>query len=623
MKFFKRHWFKIIIVLPFIPVWFLIRSFDILTGIDRSLLFLASFVIVVVSLLLFFFGLYLELSRGNVGNKRIQLNLGNFKFGTAEIGRVVISVLVMIFLYTTINYVLMSQRVGDILIEIAAPPPDEVQLERSYSLVVMSDFDINNQRSYGLIGVLAVTDEAKDLTVEEFLSEQNFIPNPIQTVFNSPVDMVAALYDNEIDAIIIGSNFVQIFEELNNFEDIEYETIVLTYFNVEFEPVERAEIDPGEPFSILLLGLDAHRDGDLATGNIDTFMLLTINLENLSFTLVSIPRDSLVQVPAWNYRYDKLAHTHIGGSTLIAVGAVEHMLDMEIPYYVLVNFAGVLDIIDVLGGITVDVPFEFEEQDSRRRFGDNMIYLEEGISQLDGEQALALARHRDTLIDHDFGRAANGQLVMEALVREMLSNMSSIDDALPMLETLGHNIQTNFTVHELTLLAQYMLEYLPRIRNIDLMDEVHFIQTVIIGDTPDQHVNVGHGYMSVIRPWEGRIAEARRLMRINLGLEEPEFNFTFEFDGFARPSRRQWGEANEAYDSSGFLLQYTQVYEPQVESVSPLPSLIEPSSASLPPVEAVPPQVESAPPSVETDPPIEADPEEYPAVEGEEVLNET
>ena len=608
MKFLKRHWFKIFILLPFIPAWTLVRSFDVFTGVDRSLLTLASFVLIVASLMLFFVGLFLEISKGNLEKKKYRFKLGDFRFGLAEIGRVIFSIVVIAFLYTTINYTILSMRIGDVLVDIAAPEvTDDAQADRSYSLVTMASFDINNQRSYGRIGVLAVTDEYKNLAVEGFLSEQNFIPNPIQEPFNSPIDMLNALYDDEVDAIIIGSNFAPVFEELNNFEYIEQETIVLDQFNVEQEQILRAEIDPGEPFSILLLGLDTRRDGNLSTGNIDTFMLLTVNLESLSFTIVSIPRDSLVQIPDFNYQYDKLAHTNMGGSMLAAVGAVEHMLDMEIPYYVLVNFSGVIDIVDVLGGITVDVPFSFREQDSqRRRDEEHLIHLEEGTQRLDAEQALALTRFRGT-IDHDFGRAQNGQLVMEALIREMLSSMTGINDALPIIESLGRNIRTNFTAHELTLLAQYMLEYLPRLRNVDLMEEVHFIQTVILGDTPEHLINVGHGYMSVVLPWEGRIAEARRLMMINLGLEDPDFNFTFEFDGFTRPGRRQWGETNETHGSNGIITpEAPPVYEPPVvEPVNPVP--IQPA----PPAPAPPPAPPPVPPPPAPPPPAPPPPTEH------------
>jgi len=603
MEFFKQHWFKIFVLLPFIPVGILIHSLDRFTGIDNSLRFLIAFVFIMASLLLFFLGFYFELNKGDVKNKKIRLNIGNFEFGIAEISRMILSILIIVFFYTTFNFATMSMRVIDVIDEIAISP--DVPTERTYSLVTMSDFDIHNQGSYGRIGVLSVEDEARDIATDEFLSEQNFIPNPIPIAFDSQLDLMSALYDGEIDAAIVGSNFTQILDDFERFEDIENETLVLSQFSVEIEAVERAEMDPGKPFSILFLGLDTPDDGDLLTGRVDTFMLLTINLENLSFTLISIPRDSLVPFPCMNYRQDKLVHSNLTGNTVAcSVGAVENLLDKEIPYYVLVNFTGVIEVVDVLGGITVDVPGDgFYEQDSRRRSGEqHRIRVDGGLQQLNSEQALALARHRG-MITHDFGRADNGQLVMEAVIREILSNMTGIRDALPIFETLGRNIQTNFTSHELTSLAQYMLEYLPQLRNIDLMEELHFIQMVILGDTPTLNI-APHGYTAAVLLWPRMIEEANRLMRINLGLEEPDFSFTFEFDGLTRP-RRQWG-GNHAY-GSGVLPPGTQVYESSTGPEEYQPAVIDPTPppsdtpTSNPPP---PPPPDQAPPP----PPIEPDP---------------
>jgi len=556
MEFFKQHWFKMLVLLPFIPVGILIHSLDRFTGIDDSLRFLIAFVFIVASLLLFFLGFYFELNKGDVKNKKIQLNIRNFEFGIAEISRMILSILTIGFFYMTFNIATMSVQVIDVIENIAAP--SDVPTERAYSLVAMFDFDTHD-RHYGRIGVLSVADEARDLATDEFLSEQNAIPNPIPVFFNTPFEMIGALYDDEVDAIIIGSNFVEVFEDLDRFEYIEQETRVLDQFTVEDEIVERIEIDPGEPFSILLMGLNSR--GGLSRGNINTFMLLTINLEELSFTLVSIPRDSYVPIPCWGYVRDKLSHTNFGGSAC-AVGAIENMLDIEIPHYVRLNFTGFMELIDVLGGIEVDVPPSgrrgepIREQDSQRRFGEYMIYLYPGVQTLNGEQALALARHRRSFVSQDFARVGNQQLVFQAMLSEMFNQVNGIPDLLPFLEVMSRSIETNLTAHDITIIAQYILSRFQGLPNSDIMDEMHFINMIVLGDPAMV------GRMSVVFPWPGRIAEATRLMRINLGLEEPEFNFIFEFDGFTR-SRRQWGGAHTY--GSGISASGIQVDEPADE----------------------------------------------------------
>ena len=619
MEFFKQHWFKMLVLLPFIPVGILIHSLDRFTGVDDWLRFLVAFVFIITSLLFFFLGFYFELSKGDVRNKKIQLNIGNYEFGIAEISRVVLSILVIAFFYTTFNLATMSTRFIDIIDDIAAAP--DVPSERIYSLVAMSDFDVHNQGSYVLIGVLNAGDEARDLATDEFLHDQHTIFNPIPVAFATPFEMINALYDGEIEAIIIGSNFVQVFEELDRFRDIEDETHVLNQFSVEVEVVERVDIDPREPFSILLMGLNSR--GELSSGQINTFMLLTINLEDLSFTIVSIPRDSYVPIPCWNYVNDKLSHTNVGGSAC-AVGAIENMLDIEISHYVRINFTGFMELIDVLGGIEVDVPTRIEEQDSRRRFGEHMIILEPGPQILNGEEALALTRHRRSFLTQDFARVGNQQLVFQAMLSEMFDQVNGINDLLPFLEVMGRSVETSLSSHDITTIAQYLLGRFQGLPNADIMSEMHFINMIVLGDPAMISVR-NHGRSSVVLPWPRMIAEAQRLMRINLGLEDPEFSFVFEFNGFNRP-RTQWG-GGHAY-GSGILPPGTEIYEPIVEpeedeSLGDEAGIVMPNPPDQPshtqrpnqqpPQQQTPPQDDGP---IDNDPidddPIDDDPTDYP-----------
>lgn len=544
MKFLKQHWFKIIILLPIIPTGILVYSLDSFIGVDESLYLLITSILILACLLFLILGTYMELRNINFKNKKVQAihNTGNL------IGKLILSVLIIGFIYATYSLATVSVRFNKIIDNIVIATPEEDGTGRSYSLVTMSDFDINNQGSYGRIGILAIADEAKDIATEEFLYEQNFILNPIPTVFDSPYDMIKALYDDEIDAIIVENNFVQTFDSHEHFSDIEDETIVLSQFDVEVEHVKKVEIDSGEPFSILLLGLNSK--DELSEGQINTFMLLTVNLEELSLTAVSIPRDSYVPIPCFNYVSDKLSHTNWGDSANCAVGAIEHMFDMDIPHYVKLNFTGFMEIVDVLGGIEVDVPLSFSEQDSSRRFGEHLIHLEAGRKRLNAEEALALTRHRG-MVGDDFVRVEHQQLVFQAMLREVLHGAQGVDDILSLLEVVGYHVETNLSYHDITVIAQYLLGLLQNRKSSDLMDDIHFINTVILGDTVQTDVRQ-HGNLWVSFPWPGRIAEARRLMMINLGLEEPAFNFAFEFDGFTE-SKHQWGLTNETYGSSGML----------------------------------------------------------------------
>ncbi|MCL2559211.1 MAG: LCP family protein [Turicibacter sp.] len=579
-----KNWLKILFFLPSIPIVWLIMSLDRFTGIDDFLRLLVSVAIVLLYLFLIFSGSYFSINKRKIGKGFVVLLTIGFLFGTT---------------YGAV----MAHRVVNILDTITERP-----VERGYSLVVMANFDAGLLNGYGRVGVLSNIEESMHEARTSFLEEQGHIQNPIAMDFDMPVEMINALYSGEIDAMIISSNFVNMFIEIDGFESIEYDTMVLATFDVLIEQVDQVEIDPGEPFSILFLGLNQNND-DLASGQINTFMLLTINLQEASFTAVSIPRDSYVQLPCSNYRHDKLSHSNFGG-TACAVGAVERIFDMEIDYYVRLNFTGFMEIIDILGGVEVDVPFAFSEQNSRRQFGENAIYVEAGLQRLNSEQALALVRHRNlrgtsTMVGDDFARVSNQQLVFQAMLHEMFNGVNGINDILPLLEVIGVHVETNLSAHNITTIGMYMIELLQGQSSSDFRSTMNFANMVLLGEGAD----VLYPFeMNVVNLYQNMIDDARRIMMINLGLEEPEFSFTFSFNAFLREGHA-WSTPDfwQGFHYGGNLNQGTTVpdipweYPPAYEPLPPLDS----DPGPYIPAPTAPPFIPTNPPPISDEPPAD------------------
>ncbi|MCL2559208.1 MAG: LCP family protein [Turicibacter sp.] len=568
----EKNWLKILFFLPSIPIVWLVMSLDRFTGIDGFLRLLVSMAIVLLYLFLIFSGSYFSINKRKIGKGLVVLLTVGFFFGTT---------------YGAV----MAHRVSNVLDIVTERP-----LERGYSLVAMAGFDAETLNGYGRTGVLTnVATEISEARII-FLEGQSYIPNPITTDFASPTALLEALYAGEVDTIIITSNFVRFFEDEVGFENIEFDTVVLGRFDVTIEREEREVLEPGEPFSLLILGLDSHQAGELDYGRIDTIMLATFNIDELSFTLTSVPRDGWV-MNACSFIYDRLAHATAHGDVDCAVRTVENLFDMEIPYYVLVNMTGVVDVVNELGGVEVDVPFTFDEQDSRRRTGPAYrIFVEQGLQVLDGEQALALIRHRDTLAN-DFQRSENTQLVLEAMIREMVGSLSSVSDAVNLLEVLSLNMRTNMTTHEITALAQYLVEFLPSTGMNDLMNEVHVMSMAIIGH--DMYVDES----SVVVLSQLQIEEARRIMMINLGLEEPPFILAFDFNGFDR-RRINWLPYD--YFGNGIITPTEPAlpHDPWIPPVDPgMPDSSPPTDQPVdrPPADEQPPTDPPVPPTLPAD----------------------
>ncbi len=226
-----------------------------------------------------------------------------------------------------------------------------------------------------------------------------------------------------------------------------------------YEPIDRdslreAKVDPNiDDVSILFIGVDDSEKRSSASGTTrsrsDALMVATLNEKEKSVKLLSIPRDSYVYIPERGY-YDKITHAHYFGGVSSTLDTVEGLLEIPIDYYVKMNFDAFMDVVDALGGINVDVPVTFTEQNSKDKAG--AIHLEEGYQELDGEEALALARTRK--IDNDIERGKRQQLIMEAIMKKAVS-IEGITKYSKVMEAVGSNMTTDLSFSDMQSLIAY------------------------------------------------------------------------------------------------------------------------------------------------------------------------
>lgn len=226
--------------------------------------------------------------------------------------------------------------------------------------------------------------------------------------------------------------------------------------------------------SILFIGVDDSESRSFQDSTrSDALILATFNKEDQSVKLLSIPRDSYVYVPERG-DYTKINHAYSLGGVESTVETVEHLLDIPVDYYVRMNFYAFIDIIDELGGIEVDVPYEIYEKDSTDRH--NAIHLEEGLQTLNGEEALAFARTRKN--DNDIERGKRQQQVIEAVMKEITS-ASSITKYTDVIEAVGKNMKTNLTFPHMTSFITYAIANTNMsIESIQLQGEDSYINDI-------------------------------------------------------------------------------------------------------------------------------------------------
>ncbi|WP_281974802.1 LCP family protein [Halobacillus litoralis] len=208
--------------------------------------------------------------------------------------------------------------------------------------------------------------------------------------------------------------------------------------------------------SVLFVGIDdsekrseTSQDRDSLS---DALVLATFNDDDKSVKMLSIPRDSYTYIPEVGYE-DKITHAHAFGGIDATVETVERMLDIPVDYYVRLNFNSFVEVVNSIGGLSYDVPFDMTEQNSSDQAG--AIELEEGPQTLNGEEALALARTRK--YDSDLARGERQMALIQEIFRETMS-AKSLNNFDAILESINNNLKTNLTFEEMITFKDYILQ---------------------------------------------------------------------------------------------------------------------------------------------------------------------
>ena len=233
--------------------------------------------------------------------------------------------------------------------------------------------------------------------------------------YNSYIEAIQALQNGKIKIIVLPSGYAKTFGSI---DDYEVDTSLLhTIWQETFKEKVSLYLPESDVINIVLIGGDNPIQGNSTSGfNYDVIIVASYNFKTQESAMISIPRDSYIYNTCTNKR-DKITHSGWYGADCLT-STLTKFLDIPINHYMLIDFEGMIDVVDSLGGVEIDVPQRIEEQDSQRNF-DNLIVLEPGLQKLNGEEALAFLRHRKTLTDGATGRSNNQEVFMLAMVKEL------------------------------------------------------------------------------------------------------------------------------------------------------------------------------------------------------------
>lgn len=406
----------------------------------------------------------------------------------------------------------------------------------SSSLIALKNSDINSIDDVTgyKIGLIDDTLSVDNYIIAKEIIKENKLDNDNELVsYDDMLVMLKDLYDSKIDLMFISSNYSVMFQNTEGFENISNEVKIILEKDKTIKKVSSTTSILGnntsniKPFSVLLMGVDSEKDGlkKNAYANGDGLMLITFNPQTLNATMMSIPRDSYVPISCRNNKKNKLTHAGWFGTDCM-IETIENVFNIDINYYVKVNFKGVVGIVDALGGVNVNVPKKLCTDDSNRQ---GKICINKGLQTLNGEQALVLARNRYDLKLGDIERGYNQQLLLKSLLNK-LTEVRNVNTLLNVLETVSNNLDTSFTTEEILSFYNIFKDILNSREYQSNNDLINIIQLKLAGTSRKEYFSNLNSNLWIYELDNKSIKNASQEMKINLNMEEPNIikNFTFE-----------------------------------------------------------------------------------------------
>lgn len=328
------------------------------------------------------------------------------------------------------------------------------------AIIVMEDDSAQTISDTGdyVFGYLENSD--KDLNEGMLTDISNQLGHQVKTQgYDSPTVLTDALYDDEVDAIILNEGYIPILESNEEYADFSNQTRIIYEYAIEREidNPTMADIDLSKPFAVYCSGIDA-RNSDINTKSLsDVNILAVINPKTHQILLINTPRDYYLPLN-FNGAYDKLTHAGVYGINE-SMAVLGNLYGVDISYYVRVNFNGLVQIVDALEGIDVMSDYDFDtnsmeipNEDGTGFYFDS-FHFNEGMNHLDGRAALAFSRERYSFNAGDIQRGKNQMAVIKAIVNKATS-ASIIKNLNNVLDAVSGAFITNMSSNDISALIK-------------------------------------------------------------------------------------------------------------------------------------------------------------------------
>lgn len=264
------------------------------------------------------------------------------------------------------------------------------------------------------------------------------------------------LLNKNTDAIVLEESYLTLaYEEIKDFKD---SVKVIDTFSIKAKVHKEnkdEKINFEEPFVLYISGIDQYGNVNSVRGRSDVNQLVVVNPKTHHILLVNTPRDYYVQLYNTTGLRDKLTHAGIYGIDK-SIKTLEKFYDIDINYYLRVNFNSLIKVVDVIGGIDIYSDKSFVAHTNKS------VKVKEGWNSFNGTQALAYSRERYAYITGDHHRGANQQQVIEAIINKVTQSSVLISKYNSILNALDGTFQTDMSTNMITSFIKYQLDNMPK-----------------------------------------------------------------------------------------------------------------------------------------------------------------
>lgn len=352
-------------------------------------------------------------------------------------------------------------KIGEVSTFIQKNFNDDNKKYSVYNVIVSKSSSISTPRELSGKELFTYEEPVKEVSNDDLKESVKNVISDSSLVFKNDLDIVMKRVIKLIDtASVVNNGTYESYISVN--PDYAEKVKIIAEIKIEIKDTvdkktdAKADTLADKPFILYISGIDT-RTGTMPSRSLsDVNILAVVNPETKKMLFINIPRDSHVLIHGDTGLADKLTHAGSRGGVELSMSTIEDLLDIDINRYIRVNFNFLENLVNQVGGITVQ-----SSEDTAFYTLHNNCLIRPGENTVDGRCALGFVRERKSLKDGDIQRGKNQVQVIKRIFEKIKSNKNFLMNYAGILDSLNGSFDTNMTSDDISELVKLQLNDMP------------------------------------------------------------------------------------------------------------------------------------------------------------------